>query len=322
MYLGIEIGGTKVQIAIGAGQGELERLFRGDVDVDKGAPGILAWLRKEVPQALAAAPADDPVRGVGVGFGGPVDSARGRILISHQVGGWQDFEMKDWFERTFGLPTVVANDSNAAGWAEFKLGAGRGTQNMAYMNIGSGIGGALILEGRLYDGQGSGAGEIGHTFVTVPSGNGKGFQADRLENFCSGWAIERRARNRWQPETSSVLGRLTGGDADDLTCPLLAEAARQADPFALSAIEDVARAVGMAVGNLCSLFCPERVVLGGGVAGMGEVLLAPLRRFAEEHTIGALQGLTEIVPAELGEAVVPHGALLLAAENLPAEGPG
>lgn len=318
ILLGIEIGGTKLQIALGTGEGEIAELRGGSVDAARGAEGIRAWLATEVRRMIDEAPVEAAIQGIGVGFGGPVDSRTGAILLSHPVAGWDGFALREWFEEQFGLPAVVVNDSNAAGWAEYRLGAGRGTRNMAYMNIGSGIGGALIIDGQLYDGQGYGAGEIGHTFVTVPADDGQGLRAEKLEDFCSGWSIERRARARWKPDPRSPLARLTGGQPARLTCDKLADAVRQNDPFARQIVAEVAQAAGVAIGNLCSLVCPEKLVLGGGVAGMGEVLLAPLREVVKRHTIASLAGRTQVVAARLAQAAVPHGALLLAGQKLSA----
>jgi len=189
LALGIEIGGTKLQAVLGTTQGEILTRERGKAPAGQGAQGILGWFAGAVPRLLDdAATRGQPVAGMGVGFGGPVETATGKVLVSHQVGGWENMALKAWFEERFGLPAVVANDSNAAGWAEYCLGAGRGTRHFCYMNIGSGIGGALVLNGKLHDGQGFGAAEIGHTYVpdwTVPSPGA----ASELEDLCYGWSI-------------------------------------------------------------------------------------------------------------------------------------
>lgn len=312
LAIAIEIGGTKLQAALGTVEGEILKQERGEAPAGEGAQGILAWFGDNVPRLLdEAASQGRSVAGIGVGFGGPVETATGKALVSHQVGGWENVALKAWFEDRFGLPTAVANDSNAAGWAEYCLGAGRGTRHFCYMNIGSGIGGALVIDGKLHDGQGFGASEIGHTYVpdwTVL----KPGAADKLEHLCSGWAIEKRLRAGTALEPGSPLDELCGGDNQRITCAFVAEAARQGDARCLEAVDRVAQTVGLALTNVLALVHPERVAVGGGVGLMGGVLFDPLRRYVDENVFGPYRGRYEIVPCALGESVVVVGALLLA----------
>lgn len=312
LALGMEIGGTKLQAVLGTPEGELLARERGQAPADKGAGAILEWFGGAVPRLLdEAASRGGSVAGMGIGFGGPVETATGKVLVSHQVGGWEGMALKNWFEDRFGLPANVVNDSNAAGWAEYCLGAGHGTRYFCYMNIGSGIGGALVLDGKLHDGQGFGAAEIGHTRVPDWTVSEPGAAA-KLEHLCSGWSIELRMRNAAILEADSVLHRLCGGDRARITCAMVAEAAREGDAQCLEAIDRVARTVGVALANVITLVHPERVAIGGGVALMGDVLLEPVRRYVDENVFEQFRGRYEIVPSALGESVVVVGALLLA----------
>ncbi len=306
--IGVEIGGTKLQAALGDGLGAIHRLERSSVNRGKGAPGILEWMEAAVG-ALINGASSRPVS-AGIGFGGPVDSATGRVLVSHQIQGWEGIELRTWFEQRFGMPVVVENDANAAGWAEYKLGAGKGTKNFVYMNMGSGIGGALIVNGELYNGQGYGAGEIGH--VWVPDWTGRSQNGyDKLENLCSGWSIERRIRETLSPVPGTPLHVLCQGNPAELTCMMLAEAARMGDALALGEIGQVARTTGLAIANLITLFHPEKIALGGGVSLMGDVLISPLKEQVDRLCFGPYKGRYELVPCELEENVVVVGALLL-----------
>lgn len=314
--IGVEIGGTKLQVALGDRSGHILTRERGEVEPDRGAEGILAWLEQATATIIAACPADGTCAGIGVGFGGPVDSATGRVLVSHQIAGWDGILLKHWFEERFSLPTCVENDANAAGWAEYCLGTGKGTRSFVYCNIGSGIGGALVVDGTLYNGQGLGACEIGHTYIPDWTAETPG-QADKLEHLCSGWSITRRIQSWTDLDADSVLGRACGGDALRLTCPMLAEAARAGDMRAQAEIAAVAKGVGQALTNVVTLLHPERIALGGGVALMGEVLLQPLSAYLDAHAFGPYRGTYELVPCLLEEDVVTAGALLLASERLP-----
>jgi len=311
-YVGVEIGGTKLQVALGDQDGRILARERGDVDPANGAQGILAWLDAATDIVINECPQDGACKAIGVGFGGPVDSATGQVLVSHQIQGWEGVHLKQWFEDHYSLPTCVENDANAAGWAEYCLGAGKGTQCFVYCNIGSGIGGALVIDGKLYNGQGLGACEIGHTYVpdwtTMEPG-----QTDKLEHLCSGWSITRRIQGWTDLQADTPLGRLASGNPVNLTCPMLAEAARQGDTRAQAEIEAVATGVGRALSNVVTLLHPERIALGGGVALMGEVLLTPLTAYMDSHVFGPYRGRYSLVPCALEEDVVTAGALLLAA---------
>ncbi len=311
LVLGVEIGGTKLQAVLGRRDGTIVARRRGAAPAGSGAREILAWFVEPLRDLAADAKSQGgKLEGIGVGFGGPVDSGRGRALKSHQVSGWDDFPLRDWFANETKLPAALINDSNAAGWAEYRCGSGEGTRTFCYMNVGSGIGGALIVDGKLHDGQGLGAFEMGHTRITEMGGDG-GLRETKLENLCSGWAIEHALRER-SPKMGTPLFDLCGGHPQSLTCAMLSHAAQRGDAAAIEVIDHVAERLARAVANAITLVHPERFALGGGVALMGEVLLDPLRRHVHEYVFEPYRLRYEIVQAALGEDVVLVGALLLA----------
>src|SRR5262245_51425502 len=168
MFLGIEIGGTKLQLGIGPGDGTLAGLWRGTVDVAAGAEGIRRQITNAVPELLAKAGVGRAaLKGVGIGFGGPVDDATASVIKSHQIEGWDNFPLADWISDLVGLPAALGNDADVAGLAEALFGAGKGLSPVFYITIGSGIGGGLIINGEIYRGCGRGAAEIGHLLVPV-----------------------------------------------------------------------------------------------------------------------------------------------------------
>jgi len=314
LVLALEIGGTKLQAALGRRDGVIVARERGSAPASDGAEAILAWFDGAVPKLIAEASGGAKVSGIGIGFGGPVDTATGTALVSHQVGGWNGFPLKEHFEKRFAMPVYVGNDANVAGWGEYKRGAGQGAQTFCYMNIGSGIGGAFVINGALYDGQGLGAAEIGHTYIPDWTKSAPG-AFDKLENLCSGWAIEKRLRLTERLEPGTALHERCNGNPERITCALLGDAARKNDAFALRAIEDVARGIGIALANVITLIHPERIAIGGGVSLLGDVLLEPVRRRVDALCFGAYRGKYEIVPCALGEGVVLVGGLLLAGQN-------
>src|SRR5437764_14111908 len=170
MYLGIEIGGTKLQLGVGAGDGVLAGLWRGTVDVAAGPDGIRRQIVAALPELLQCIGIDrSQLKGVGIGFGGPVDDATHTVIKSHQIEGWDDFPLADWVSDLIELPAVLGNDADVAGLAEALFGAGKGLSPIFYITIGSGIGGGLIINGEIYRRVGRGAAEIGHMALHVAS---------------------------------------------------------------------------------------------------------------------------------------------------------
>jgi glucokinase len=298
-YLGIEIGGTKLQIGVGPDDGRLRGLWRGAVDVAAGPEDIRKQIAQAVPELLAKSCLSfREVQGAGIGFGGPVDDESRSVIKSHQIAGWDGFPLADWVSKVISMPAALGNDADVAGLAEALHGAGKGLSPIFYITIGSGIGGGLIIDGEIYRGLGTGAAEIGHLDVGKTSAS-----PVPLELAASGWAIARKYHSRL-PE------RHTAQDVADL--------AAQGDAEAMRLLTDAWECLAAAICHVIALLCPRRIVIGGGVSLMGEELLfAPLRRLVADRAFAPFAGLTDIVPAALGEEVVVHGAIALARKRLP-----
>ncbi len=313
LFLGIEIGGTKVQLGIGPGDGTLLGLWRGAVEVAAGPEGIRRQILAAAPQLLEQANLDrSQLKGIGIGFGGPVDDATRTIIKSHQIDGWDGFSLADWITDLLGWPAVLGNDADVAGLAEALHGAGKGLSPIFYITIGSGIGGGLIINGEIYRGCGKGAAEIGHLKM---KGGWTIETYDSLEAVASGWAIAQDADSRaWRGGgRDSILLRLVNGESQFITAQQVAEAADLGDEFALSILTHAWVQLAKAICHVIALLCPRRIIIGGGVSLMGEKLLfEPLRRMVADRVFKPFAGCYDIVPAALGEEVVVHGALALA----------
>lgn len=298
MYLGIEIGGTKLQLGLGNGDGVLHALWRGTVVPADGADGIRRQIESAVPELLTQASLSrDRLQGVGVGFGGPVDDATRTVIKSHQIAGWDRFPLADWIAGLVGLPAVLGNDADVAGLAEALVGAGKGLSPIFYITIGSGIGGGLIVKGEIYRGCGRGAAEIGHLRMPTLSPDGT-LRYVPLESIASGWGIQTGARM-------------------ERSAKEIAAAADAGDTSALTILDHARVALAEAISQVIALLCPRRIVIGGGVALMGDKLLfEPLRKLVAERVFKPFADCYDIVPAALGEAVVVHGALALARRSL------
>jgi glucokinase len=321
MYLGIEIGGTKLQLGVGADDGKLRGLWRGAVDVAAGPEGIRRQIVAAIPELLDEAGIERGVlRGAGIGFGGPVDDATHTVIKSHQIEGWDNFPLADWIAEVVGLPAVLGNDADVAGLAEALHGAGKGISPIFYITIGSGIGGGFIISGEIYRGCGRGAAEIGHLLIAVADTSGQQDWTEmRLEDLSSGWGIRAEAREQLLDKNGgqSLLYRLLDGQIDQVTAEHVAAAARQGDKLACWVLNRALACLAEGIVQMITLLCPRRVVIGGGVPLMGEKLfLGPLRELVARRVFKPFSGMTDIVPSALGEEVVVHGAIALARKRL------
>ena len=311
-FLGIEIGGTKLQLGLGLGDGTLAGLWRGMVEVAAGPEGIRRQILMAVPELLAQAGIDrSQVAGAGIGFGGPVDDATHTILKSHQIAGWDRFPLADWITNMLGWPAVLGNDADVAGLAEALFGAGKGLSPVFYITIGSGIGGGLIIDGKIYRGCGKGAAEVGHLRVGQTTA---GVLLRPLEECASGWAIGETARaEAAMGQGGEKLLQLVDGQPERLTAWHVGQAAAQGDELSLSLLLRTWNYLADAINQVLVLLCPRRIILGGGVSLMGEqIFLQPLRRLVAERAFAPFADCYDLMPSALGEEVVVHGALALA----------
>jgi glucokinase len=317
MFLGVEIGGTKLQLGVGPGDGKLRGLWRGVVDPREGSTGIQRQILSALPGLYRAAGIQEgQLRGVGVGFGGPIDDETQTVITSHQIAGWDGFPLADWLNETVGgLPVALGNDADVAGLAEALYGAGKGHSPVFYVTVGTGIGGGLVIDGEIYRGVGRGAAEVGHLTVLPGYDTHEAVHPEALEDVASGSGIARRALVEIHDfGKRSILAAIPRGE---LTAAHVAEAARQGDALAERVIDEALEALAEALDAVVLLLCPRRIVIGGGVSLMGEEqFFAPLRRLVTQRVFRPFAGLTQIVPAALGEEVVVHGAIALIRQRL------
>lgn len=298
--LGIEIGGSKLQLVLGDEQGRIAHRQKISVNAARGGGAIREALAAGVREWRGQHRWD----AVGCGYGGPVEWRSGKVCCSHQVEGWNDFPLGDWLRDLCGAPVRVDNDSNTAALAEATFGAGRGFNPVFYTNSGSGVGGGLVVEGKVYHGATPGETEIGHLRLDK--------SGVIVEERCSGWAMDRKLRAAAQAHPASPLAKLlpaqSGGEAK-----FLPEALRQHDALALQLLRETADDLAFALGHVTQLLHPQIVVLGGGLALVGEPWRAAVAEALPRYVMHAFAPGPEVRLAGLGEDVVPVGALTLAA---------
>ena len=300
-HIGIEIGGTKIQIVAGNADGTFLERHRLAADRARGGAGIREQIASVVPGLMAR----HSVASVGVGFGGPVDPKTGQICCSHQVPGWHDFPLGDWVRDLTGVPVAVENDANVAALGEALRGAGRGFGCVFWINMGSGVGGGMVVDGRLYHGARPGEAEIGH------------LRLDRsgriVEDACSGWAVDRRIRAAVVGQEGFLARAAVSQSSEGGESRHLRSAIDAGDPLARKILGDVADDLAFALSHAVHLFHPEIIVVGGGLSLVGEPLRAAMAEALPAYLMEAFRPGPQVALAGLGEDSVPIGALALAA---------
>lgn len=315
MFLGIEIGGTKLQLGVGRGDGnEFVDFVRLDVDSARGGAGIRDQIAAVGPDLVRK----HSVKRVGYGFGGPVFGTRGIVQTSHQVAGWDKFPLVEWTQQQLGVPTRLGNDCDVAALAEATYGAGRESRTVFYITVGTGIGGGLVINRKIHGTDRPAAAEIGHLRTGLEATTAH----DTVESRAAGPAISTRVQ-RWLQEivdkkridsAAQELLDLVDGKIEQLTTKQIAVAAMQGNSLARDSYQEATTVLGWAVAQITTLIAPDIVIIGGGVSLVGEdVFFAPLRESVDRYSFPPLRDSCPAVPAALGESVVVHGALALAA---------
>ena len=308
--IGVDIGGTKVAGGV----------------VDESGQ-ILARARVETPSKDAQAAEDaivavvEKLRGdfdidaVGLGIAGFVDEARSRVYFSPNLPDWHNEPVRDDVSRRVGLPVVVENDANAAAWGENRFGAGREETDLVCVTVGTGIGGGIIVEDRLYRGRFGIGGEIGHMQVVADGRLCGCGQRGCWEQYASGNALVRDARERAAESRTeaSVLLRMGDGTPEMITGRHVTEAARLGDEVALAAFATVGHWLGQGLADLVAVLDPGRFIIGGGVSEAGDLVLRPAREGFEALLTGReVRPVAQVVLAELGNDAGLVGAADLA----------
>lgn len=300
-YLGVEIGGTKLQVVVGDESAAIIERQRFAVDRGLGGEGI----RRQLEPPLASLVTKWKPVAVGAGFGGPMDWRSGRIARSHHIEGWSDFGLSAWLRTITGLPAHADNDANVAALGEAWRGAGAGSNPVFYVTLGSGVGGGLVVDGRIFHGAKPGESEIGHIRLDRAGAT--------VEQRCSGWSVDARIRRLKDASEPSVLremiGDTVGGEAKFLT-----RALEKGDAAARRILTEVAEDLAIALSHAVHLIHPQIVVLGGGLSLVGEPLRAAVAAALPGFVMEVFRPGPEVRLAALGEDSVTVGALLLARE--------
>jgi glucokinase len=313
--LAIDIGGTK--LAVGAASreafartGRLETLRKEPIP-PPGDPATVVARIVELAREIEPAGGYDAI---GISIGGPLDHEAGVVINFPHLPGWRDIALREDLSLALGARARLDNDANLGALAEHRLGAGRGADELVYMTLSTGIGGGVIVDGRLVHGVASAAAELGHLTVATDGPRCDCGNHGCLERMASGTNIARSARERAaaEPQRAARLIELAGGNPAAITAAHVVSAVRDGDPLADEIWDRAMRFIAIGLGSIIHVLAPPLIVLGGGVAQAGETLLAPVRRHLREHVFYVPLDRIRIVAAELGHDSAVLGAAVLA----------
>jgi len=298
--LSVDLGGTKIVAAVVGGGGQIISWRRCLTNIEEGTNAVLKRLFSVMDEVLGEAklsPAE--LAGIAVACAGIIDMKKGVVTMSPNLPGFAGIKLRDIVASRFGVKTHLINDASAAALGEYYLGAaaGRSVENLVYLTVSTGIGGGIIAGGRLYLGADGCAGEIGHMVIKADGPLCKCGKSGCLEALASGWAVARDAKELLKGGGKSSILRLAGGKIEAVTAATVALAAREGDTLAQKIIADAAHYLGVGLANIVDIFNPELIVIGGGLAKMGNMLLDPARKAAKKAAFGLPGRTVRIVRA-------------------------
>lgn len=307
--LGFDIGGTKCAVMTARFENDKIEILKKEK-----CPTDLSIKPQEMIEKLielADGIIENKPEAIGISCGGPLDSRKGIIMNPPNLTGWDNVEIVKQIKEHYGVPTHLQNDANACAVAEWKFGAGKGTENMIFLTFGTGLGAGLILDGKLYSGTNDNAGETGHIRLAKngPMGFGK---YGSFEGFCSGGGIARLAeemakRCKKMPACIEKMGGMSA-----ITTKKLAEAAFDGDPFAKRVFAKSGQMLGRGLSILIDLLNPEKIVLGGVFMRSHALLVPAMKKEIEKEALSISAEVCEIVPAQLSENIGDIAALAIA----------
>lgn len=307
--IAVDLGGTNIRVAVINESGEMEHRSRLATHAHEGPEAVIRRIGTLIEQVVTTAGLEDDVP-VGVASPGPLNPRTGIVHYTPNLPGWRDVAFVEMLSSQIHRQVTLANDGNCAALGEARFGSARGIENLIYLALGTGIGGGIISEGVLIDGKNGLGAEVGHTLVALDGPRCTCGSVGCLEAFASGWAIQREAEAVATTADGDLMRALAG--EGPIHAGVVAEAAQQGDPAATQVLERAARALGAAMGSFVNIFDPQMIVIGGGVAVLGDLLIEPARRAMPSHSFVDMRREVKIAYSSLGGDTGLYGAAALA----------
>jgi glucokinase len=316
--LALDIGGTKILTALFSADGKILAREVCPTLADEGVAAVVERLCSAIESVLNKNNLkSSQLAGICIACAGGIDTGRGVVVTpSPNMPDWMDVPLADIVRKRFGVNTFLVNDASAAALGEHRYGAGKGVNNLVLFTLGTGIGGGIIADGKLYLGAVGGAGELGHMTIDAdgpPCGCGN---TGCLEMLASGRAVERDAIGRLRQGVKSSLSEMVKGKIEKITAEMVGVAARNGDPLALDVLSRAAYYLGIGMVNAVNIFNPEMAILGGGMADLGDILIGPGRRMVKERAFSVSSRAVRIVTALLGNEAGVYGAAAFALDQV------
>ncbi len=316
LNLGIDLGGTKILTAVTNTQGEMLSRDHSITPAKEGQEAVVKSILESVGRALDQARISAPdLTAVGVGAPGLSNPETGILFTSPNLPGWKDVPLRDIIEEGLGKKAFLINDANAAAVGELYFGAGRGARNFIYITVSTGIGGGIIIDGKIYTGSIGTAGELGHMVIDDGGSLCNCGNRGRWEALASGTALAREARLKTKDGATSSILQLAGGDLGKINAEVIHEAAQAGDSLANELIARTAYYLGVGLANLINIFNPEVIIIGGGLSNIGDMLLKPAFEEAGRRAFKPAYQAVRFARAELGRNSGVLGAAAFALEK-------
>jgi glucokinase len=314
--LAVDLGGTKIIAAIVSSMGQVMGKMYRLSGAGEGPEAVISRMFSAIDELLDSGNiALSQLGSISVASAGAIDLHKGVVTASPNLPGWHDIPLRAIVKERYKVDTFLLNDASAATLGEHRFGAGRGVNNLVLLTVGTGIGGGIIINGELYSGISGSAGEIGHMTIDMDGSRDKCGNIGCLEAFVSGKTVEREAIDRIQRGEKSSLVDIVAGRIEEITAEKVSMAAQTGDSLASEVILKAAICLGAGLVNLVNIFNPEMIIIGGGMAEMGDLLLEPARQVVRERAFRLAAEAVKIVPAQLGNDAGVLGAAVFAFEQ-------
>lgn len=306
-----DLGGTSMRTALVDEDGRIQERHSTPTQADSGPDVVLERFLDDA-ERLSRSVERSEIVGIGAALAGPIDPATGVLYNPPNLPGWDGFSPKAAIERRLALRATLANDATAAALAEHRYGAGRGYDDMIYMTVSTGIGGGIVVDGKLVLGSHGYAGEIGHLTIDPKGPRCNCGNLGCLESFSSGTAVARVARERLSSGADSVMLDLAGGDLDAVSSAVVAEATRAGDAVATEVMDNAMTYLGIGIVGLIHVLNPGVIVIGGGMSNNFDLMLPTITREIKSRAMAAELAKVSVVKSELGDEVGLIGAAAMA----------
>ena len=312
--IGVDIGGTNISIALVDAKGNIKNKVKISTEIDKDSGFVIKTIIENIKLIIKDISAKN-LTGIGIGAAGQIDHENGMIQFSPNLH-WRNVHIVKEIRNKFKLPVAIDNDANVACYGEFLFGAGQGASNVICVTLGTGVGGGIIIDRKIYRGINGSAGEIGH--ITVESNGRKCNCGNRgcMEAYVGAPHIKERTLEKIKSGRHSIIVKLVNGSLNKITPKRLEEAALYRDKLALEIWQETGFYLGTGLASLINILNPEKIIIGGGVAKAGPVLFDPLRDALRTYAgLSFVAGL-RVVPAALGGEAGLVGAAALLREQI------